>query len=127
MCYIPCICDRILNHVNLYSTPSISLWSDLCNVLLCCRCIPCPKGTYVDTNTTLCANCPPDTVIRGINPWGAESCVKCGEGLEPYMQTTCVTKCSYKSGNNSYDFLPLSGYGFSSCELILLLSACNSE
>lgn len=73
------------------------------------RCIPCPEGTFVDPNTTECVSCRPNTVVRGVNAWGAESCVECGEGLEPYRKTTCINRCTFKSGNNTYDFSALAG------------------
>ena len=80
------------------------------NIKLLFRCIPCPEGNYVDPNTTQCRPCPANTVARGLNPWGVESCTHCGEGLVPYKNSQCVTTCRYSSSDgHAYDFTPLSG------------------
>jgi len=76
-----------------------------------CRCIPCPAGEYVDRATARCQACPAGTVVRGLNAWGVESCVRCGEGLTAVRGTHCVTSCRYNSTDaRQYDFTPLAGY-----------------
>ena len=86
-----------------------------------CRCIPCPEGQYVDRLTTRCQPCPAGTVVRGLNTWGVESCIRCGEGLTAVHGSQCVTSCHYNGTNGrQYDFTPLAGYQCH-CYCMLLL------
>ena len=62
-----------------------------------CRCISCPAGHYVNPDNVSCTPCPPNTVVLSVNPWGIESCVKCGRGLEPFEGRLCVPRCRYVS------------------------------
>lgn len=80
-----------------------------CNV--CVRCIPCPEGEYVDPKSAQCEACPAGTVVRGVNAWGIDSCIECGEGLTAVHGSQCVTSCQYNSSDGRhYDFTPLSRY-----------------
>jgi len=80
-------------------------------VRVCVRCIPCPQGQYVDPKSAQCQPCPAGTVAHGMNVWGIESCIRCGEGLTALHGTSCVTSCQYNSTDGrQYDFTPLSGY-----------------
>jgi len=86
-----------------------------------CRCIPCPEGQYVDRLTTRCQPCPAGTVVRGLNTWGVESCIRCGEGLTAVHGSQCVTSCHYNgTSGRQYDFTPLAGYQCH-CYCMLLL------
>lgn len=65
----------------------------------------------MDPRTAQCRSCPDGTVVRGVNAWGVESCIRCGEGLTAVHGTQCITSCQYRSGDGrQYDFAPLSGY-----------------
>lgn len=87
--------------------------SDSMEALCVCvsvRCIPCPEGHYVDPMSARCLPCPPDTVVHGVNAWGIESCIPCGEGLSAFHGSQCVTSCQYNSTDGRlYDFTPLAG------------------
>ncbi|ESN92242.1 hypothetical protein HELRODRAFT_115999 [Helobdella robusta] len=75
-------------------------------------CIPCSVGHYVDPDSLTCKPCQGNTILsQNFDGWGAEACVKCGEGLRQFEHDVCVTDCTYKSpsSNNSYDFRSLSG------------------
>ena len=75
------------------------------------RCVQCPPGQYIDTNTTQCVRCPAGTVIHGRSLHGAESCVECGEGLHAVDGVKCVTSCRYTSPTGrKYDFTHLARY-----------------
>ena len=75
------------------------------------RCIACPSGHYVEPSNVTCVPCPPDTVVTSINPWGIESCVKCGRGLRPFDGRRCVPLCRYVSETDQrlYDWTSLAG------------------
>ena len=78
---------------------------------VCPRCIPCPEGEYVDPDSAECRPCPAGSVVHGLNAWGIDSCIRCGEGLEPLHGTQCVTSCQYNdTAGRRYDFTPLAGY-----------------
>ena len=65
----------------------------------------------MDPETTQCQPCPAGTVVRGVNAWGIDSCIRCGEGLTALRGTQCITSCHYSSTDGQqYDFTPLSGY-----------------
>lgn len=78
------------------------------------RCIPCPAGHYIDTNTTSCEACPPNTIIRSSNAWGKEKCVACGQGLKASADgTKCITDCTFTdSSGRMYDFTSLNKVKF---------------
>ncbi|ELT95698.1 hypothetical protein CAPTEDRAFT_110455, partial [Capitella teleta] len=75
-------------------------------------CVPCPKGQYVDPDSTQCTPCPAGMVVHGANPWGVESCVRCGEGLQPSQdRSECVSSCAFTSSDGKeYDFHGLSSF-----------------
>ena len=78
------------------------------------RCVPCPAGHYIDLNTTTCATCPHNTIIRSANLWGKENCEACGQGLMPSADgTECVNDCTFIDGaGRLYDFKNLNKIKF---------------
>ena len=83
---------------------------------MCCRCIPCPEGEYVDRTSQRCEPCPAGTVVHGVNAWGVDSCIQCGEGLTALHGSQCVTSCQFNSTDGRlYDFTPLAGYVYLLC------------
>jgi len=73
----------------------------------CCRCVSCPAGHYVNPVNVTCTKCPPNTIVKSVNPWGKESCIKCGRGLRPFEGRRCVPKCHYVSDHRLYDWTSL--------------------
>ncbi|EDV25921.1 uncharacterized protein TRIADDRAFT_55496 [Trichoplax adhaerens] len=44
------------------------------------RCIPCPKGQYINNATKNCVKCPKNTYLKNNQLSGAAACEKCGPG-----------------------------------------------
>lgn len=74
-------------------------------------CIPCPAGHYIDTNTTECRRCPPDTFVSESFAYGVEACKPCGPGLQSDNGITCYSDCSlHTASGHQYDFQRLAGF-----------------
>lgn len=45
-------------------------------------CTSCPAGHYIDRGSGTCHLCPPNTILKAHQPYGAEACVACGSGTK---------------------------------------------
>ncbi|XP_078343658.1 endosome/lysosome-associated apoptosis and autophagy regulator family member 2-like isoform X2 [Oculina patagonica] len=68
-------------------------------------CISCPKGNYVDKEKHKCVPCAKGTYLNTSNPYGADSCIKCGPGLTSEEGSTmCHSDCHYFSAKHARMF-----------------------
>ncbi|XP_067246125.1 endosome/lysosome-associated apoptosis and autophagy regulator family member 2 isoform X3 [Chanodichthys erythropterus] len=79
-------------------------------------CVPCPAGHYIDKETNLCQECPPNTVLSGHHIYGKETCQPCGPGSKSNKEhSVCFSDCSftYTDQNRTlrYDFSALTSAG----------------
>ncbi|CAH3117900.1 unnamed protein product [Porites lobata] len=75
-------------------------------------CISCPEGNYVDTEKHACVPCPKGTYLNTSNPYGRDSCIKCGPGLKSEEGSTmCHSDCIYFSNKHGrfFNFSGLNG------------------
>uniref|UniRef100_A0A8C5PKK2 Endosome-lysosome associated apoptosis and autophagy regulator family member 2 n=1 Tax=Leptobrachium leishanense TaxID=445787 RepID=A0A8C5PKK2_9ANUR len=76
-------------------------------------CVPCPAGHYIDKESSMCKECPPNTYLSAHQVYGKESCIPCGPGSKSNKDhTACYSDCFlfHKHENRSltYNFNALS-------------------
>ena len=45
-------------------------------------CTSCPAGYYIDRDSGTCHSCPPNTILKAHQPYGAQACMPCGPGTK---------------------------------------------
>ncbi|TRY93443.1 hypothetical protein DNTS_005744, partial [Danionella cerebrum] len=79
-------------------------------------CVPCPAGHFIDKDSNLCQECPPNTVLSGHQLYGKEACQQCGPGSKNNKEhSVCFSDCSFAYTDSShtlqYDFTALANTG----------------
>ncbi|OCT89193.1 hypothetical protein XELAEV_18017810mg [Xenopus laevis] len=72
-------------------------------------CVPCPAGHYIDKESNMCKECPPNTYLTPHQVYGKEACVPCGPGSKSNKDhSACYSEClvTYTNENQtlSYNF-----------------------
>jgi len=116
VCLVPLVTTSIPStshvpsvHLTVCLSMCLFVCLSVCPVMCVCRCVSCPAGHYINPINVTCTKCPPDSIVNSINPWGIESCVKCGRGLRPFQGRRCIPQCQYVSERNQrrYDWTSL--------------------
>uniref|UniRef100_A0A5F9CSB6 Endosome-lysosome associated apoptosis and autophagy regulator 1 n=1 Tax=Oryctolagus cuniculus TaxID=9986 RepID=A0A5F9CSB6_RABIT len=59
-------------------------------------CTSCPAGYYIDRNSGTCHSCPPNTILKAHQPYGAQACVPCGPGTKSNkIHSLCYNDCTF--------------------------------
>lgn len=70
-------------------------------------CVPCPAGHYIDTQTSQCTECPPNTYLTPRGLPGSGACKSCGPGSKSDKDhRLCFNDCrfTHTEGNLSLTF-----------------------
>ncbi|KAE8616447.1 hypothetical protein XENTR_v10008810 [Xenopus tropicalis] len=70
-------------------------------------CVPCPAGHYIDKESNMCKECPPDTYLTPHQVYGKEACVPCGPGSKSNKEhSACYSDClvTYTNENQSLSY-----------------------
>lgn len=68
---------NVMGGVASYCRPCALEASDLGS-----SCTSCPAGHYIDRDSGTCHLCPPNTILKAHQPYGAQACVACGPGTK---------------------------------------------
>ncbi|XP_053318278.1 endosome/lysosome-associated apoptosis and autophagy regulator family member 2 isoform X1 [Spea bombifrons] len=79
-------------------------------------CVPCPAGHFIDKESNMCKECPPNTYLSPHQVYGKEACIPCGPGSRSNKDhSACYSDCflSHVSENQTltYNFNNLSSVG----------------
>uniref|UniRef100_A0A8C2V196 Endosome-lysosome associated apoptosis and autophagy regulator 1 n=1 Tax=Chinchilla lanigera TaxID=34839 RepID=A0A8C2V196_CHILA len=73
-------------------------------------CTACPAGYYINRNSGTCHPCPPNTILKAHQPYGAQACMACGPGTRSNQaHSLCYNDCTFSQKNPSRSF----SYNFS--------------
>nr|XP_030724764.1 UPF0577 protein KIAA1324 homolog isoform X3 [Globicephala melas] len=75
-------------------------------------CTSCPAGYYIDQDSGTCRSCPPNTILKAHQPYGAQACVTCGPGTKSNkIHSLCYNDCTFSVSTPTrtfdYNFLAL--------------------
>ncbi|XP_065731887.1 endosome/lysosome-associated apoptosis and autophagy regulator 1 isoform X3 [Phocoena phocoena] len=75
-------------------------------------CTSCPAGYYIDRDSGTCRSCPPNTILKAHQPYGAQACVTCGPGTKSNkIHSLCYNDCTFSVSTPTrtfdYNFLAL--------------------
>ncbi|KAM9110494.1 endosome/lysosome-associated apoptosis and autophagy regulator 1 isoform 5-T5 [Megaptera novaeangliae] len=75
-------------------------------------CTSCPAGYYIDRDSGTCHSCPPNTVLKAHQPYGAQACMTCGPGTKSNkIHSLCYNDCTFSVSTPTrtfdYNFLAL--------------------
>uniref|UniRef100_A0A8C0CRQ4 Endosome-lysosome associated apoptosis and autophagy regulator 1 n=1 Tax=Balaenoptera musculus TaxID=9771 RepID=A0A8C0CRQ4_BALMU len=75
-------------------------------------CTSCPAGYYIDRDSGTCRSCPPNTVLKAHQPYGAQACMTCGPGTKSNkIHSLCYNDCTFSVSTPTrtfdYNFLAL--------------------
>uniref|UniRef100_A0A8D1RWR1 MRH domain-containing protein n=1 Tax=Sus scrofa TaxID=9823 RepID=A0A8D1RWR1_PIG len=68
---------NVMDGVASYCRPCALEASDLGS-----SCTSCPAGYYIDRDSGTCHSCPPNTILKAHQPYGAQACIRCGPGTK---------------------------------------------
>ncbi|MEJ1278022.1 hypothetical protein NN561_008941 [Cricetulus griseus] len=102
---------NVMGGVASYCRPCALEASDLGS-----SCTSCPAGHYIDRDSGTCHLCPPNTILKAHQPYGAQACVPCGPGTKNNkIHSLCYNDCTFSLSRNTptrifnYNFSALSG------------------
>ncbi|KAM5256896.1 endosome/lysosome-associated apoptosis and autophagy regulator 1 isoform 5-T5 [Ctenodactylus gundi] len=73
-------------------------------------CTSCPAGYYIDQNSGTCHPCPPNTILKAHQPYGAQACMPCGPGTKSNkIHSLCYNDCTFSHDTPARIFI----YNFS--------------
>ncbi|XP_075837713.1 endosome/lysosome-associated apoptosis and autophagy regulator 1 isoform X2 [Microtus pennsylvanicus] len=79
-------------------------------------CTSCPAGHYIDRDSGTCHLCPPNTILKAHQPYGAQACVPCGSGTKSNkIHSLCYNDCTFSFTRSNptrtfnYNFSALAG------------------
>uniref|UniRef100_H0VTZ7 Endosome-lysosome associated apoptosis and autophagy regulator 1 n=1 Tax=Cavia porcellus TaxID=10141 RepID=H0VTZ7_CAVPO len=70
-------------------------------------CTSCPTGYYIDRNSGTCHPCPPNTILKAHQPYGAQACMACGPGTKSNkIHSLCYNDCRFSrhASSRTYDY-----------------------
>ncbi|KAM4619565.1 endosome/lysosome-associated apoptosis and autophagy regulator family member 2-like [Polymixia lowei] len=70
-------------------------------------CVPCPQGHYIDTQTSQCTECPPNTHLVSHTTLGPDACRPCGPASKSNKgRSLCYSDCrfTHTEGNVTLSF-----------------------
>uniref|UniRef100_A0A8C6C937 Endosome-lysosome associated apoptosis and autophagy regulator 1 n=1 Tax=Monodon monoceros TaxID=40151 RepID=A0A8C6C937_MONMO len=75
-------------------------------------CTSCPAGYYIDRDSGTCRSCPPNTILKAHQPYGAQACMTCGPGTKSNkIHSLCYNDCTFSVSTPTrtldYNFLAL--------------------
>ncbi|XP_059942066.1 endosome/lysosome-associated apoptosis and autophagy regulator 1 isoform X3 [Mesoplodon densirostris] len=75
-------------------------------------CTSCPAGYYIDRDSGTCHSCPPNTILKAHQPYGAQACMTCGPGTKSNkIHSLCYNDCTFSVSTPTrtfdYNFLAL--------------------
>lgn len=98
---------NVMDGVASYCRPCALEASDLGS-----SCTSCPAGYYIDRDSGTCHSCPPNTILKAHQPYGAQACIRCGPGTKSNkIHSLCYNDCTFSVNTTTrtfdYNFLAL--------------------